>query len=93
MICGLVLGKPIGIVGFSWLAARFRIVALPESVGWRQIVGVGMLGGIGFTMSLFIANLAFGASDALETAKVGILAASLVSGVAGALILLKKVPA
>jgi NhaA family Na+:H+ antiporter len=49
-----------------------------------------MLGGIGFTMSLFIANLAFGTSPALETAKIGILAASLVSGVAGALILLRK---
>jgi NhaA family Na+:H+ antiporter len=49
-----------------------------------------MLGGIGFTMSLFIANLAFGASPALETAKVGILAASLVSGVVGALVLLQK---
>jgi NhaA family Na+:H+ antiporter len=93
VICGLALGKPIGITVFSWLATRSRIAALPESVGWRQIIGVGMLGGIGFTMSLFIAGLAFGASSALETAKVGILGASLVSGVAGALILLKKVRA
>jgi NhaA family Na+:H+ antiporter len=90
VICGLVLGKPIGIVAFSWLATRFRFAVLPARVGWRQIVGVGMLGGIGFTMSLFIANLAFGASSALETAKVGILVASFVSGVAGALILLRK---
>lgn len=90
LIGGLVFGKPIGIVGFSWLANRFRLAALPESVGWRQIMGVGMLGGIGFTMSLFIANLAFGAGSALETAKVGILVASVASGVAGALILLKN---
>src|SRR5436305_5026453 len=58
IICGLFLGKPIGIVSFSWIAARLGVAALPENVGWRQIVGVGMLGGIGFTMSLFIANLA-----------------------------------
>jgi NhaA family Na+:H+ antiporter len=90
VVCGLALGKPIGIAAFSWLAVRSRLAALPEGVGWRQIVGVGMLGGIGFTMSLFIANLAFGASPALETAKVGILAGSLVSGVAGALVLLRK---
>jgi len=90
VICGLVLGKPIGIVGFSWLATRTGIAAMPVRVGWRQILGVGMLGGIGFTMSLFIANLAFGPTPGLETAKIGILAASVVSGVAGAIVLLKR---
>src|SRR5450432_3963577 len=60
VICGLVLGKPIGIVLFSWLATRSRIATMLDGISWRQIVGVGMLGGIGFTMSLFIANLAFG---------------------------------
>jgi NhaA family Na+:H+ antiporter len=61
-----------------------------DGIGWRQIVGVGMLGGIGFTMSLFIANLAFGEAPVLETAKVGILVASVVSGIAGAIVLVKR---
>src|SRR6267378_3711774 len=60
VICGLVIGKPIGIVLFSWLAIRTRLAGMLDGIGWCQIVGVGMLGGIGFTMSLFIANLAFG---------------------------------
>ena len=90
VICGLVLGKPLGVVGFSWLAIRSRFGAMPEEAGWRQLIGVGMLAGIGFTMSLFIANLAFGADSVLETAKVGILVASVVSGIAGVLMLLKR---
>jgi Na+:H+ antiporter, NhaA family len=90
VICGLALGKPIGVVGFSWVAIRSRFGAMPEEVTWRQVCGVGMLAGIGFTMSLFIANLAFGADSVLETAKVGILAASVISGVAGTLLLLKR---
>src|SRR6266478_3738760 len=90
VICGLVIGKPIGIVLFSWLATRSRLATMLDGIGWRQIVGVGMLGGIGFTMSLFIANLAFGEAPALETAKVGILVASVVSGIAGAIVLVKR---
>ena len=90
VICGLVIGKPIGIVLFSWLATRTRLAAMLDGIGWRQIVGVGMLGGIGFTMSLFIANLAFGEAPALETAKVGILVASVVSGIAGVIVLVKR---
>jgi len=90
VICGLALGKPIGIVGFSWLAIRLRFASLPGGVAWRQIVGVGVLAGIGFTMSLFIADLAFGSTNELETAKVGILAASVAAGSTGMLILVKK---
>jgi Na+:H+ antiporter, NhaA family len=88
VICGLVVGKPVGILLFSWLATRSRLAAMLEGIGWRQIAGVGMLAGFGFTMSLFIAHLAFGEMPALETAKVGILAASVFSGLAGALFLL-----
>jgi NhaA family Na+:H+ antiporter len=91
VICGLVLGKPIGIVLFSWLATRSRVAAMLDGISWRQIAGVGLLGGIGFTMSLFIANLAFGDTPALDIAKVSILAASIISGVAGAAILLRRV--
>ena len=90
VICGLVIGKPIGIVLFSWLTIRTRLAGMLDDIGWCQIVGVGMLGGIGFTMSLFIANLAFGEAPALETAKVGILLASVVSGIAGAIVLVKR---
>ncbi len=89
IICGLMLGKPIGIVALSWLGTRSGVASLPTGVTWRQILGVGMLGGIGFTMSLFVANLAFGATDTLEIAKVGILAASIISGIAGAVVLSK----
>jgi len=87
VICGLVLGKPIGIVLFSWLATRCGIATMLDGISWRQIVGVGLLGGIGFTMSLFIANLAFGDAPALETAKVAILAASVLAGAVGTVVL------
>ena len=87
VICGLVLGKPVGIVLFSWVATRSRVAAMLDGISWRHILGVGMLGGIGFTMSLFIANLAFGKTPALETAKMGILVASLVSALGGAVFL------
>lgn len=90
VICGLVLGKPIGIVLFSWLATQSRLATMLTGISWRQIVGVGLLGGIGFTMSLFVANLAFGDTVALELAKVGILAASIISGIAGAIVLLRR---
>ena len=93
VICGLALGKPIGIVLFSWGVTRRNFSSLPTGVRWRQILGAGALGGIGFTMSLFVADLAFGPTSQLEAAKIGILVASLVSGVTGALILLKKVSA
>ena len=92
VICGLVLGKPVGIVLFSWLATRIGVATMLEGISWRQILGVGMLGGIGFTMSLFIAHLAFGETPALQTAKAGILAASVVSAMAGAIVLASRVP-
>jgi NhaA family Na+:H+ antiporter len=90
VICGLVFGKPIGIVLFSWLATRSRMAVMLDGISWRQILGTGMLGGIGFTMSLFVGNLAFGDTLGLELAKVGILAASFVSGLGGAIVLLKR---
>jgi NhaA family Na+:H+ antiporter len=88
VICGLVFGKPIGIVLFSWLATQSRLATMLAGITWRQIVGVGLLGGIGFTMSLFVANLAFGDALGLELAKVGILVASVVAGIAGVIVLL-----
>jgi NhaA family Na+:H+ antiporter len=87
IIAGLVLGKQIGITLASWLAVKLRLAELPAGVNWRQIYATGWLAGIGFTMSLFIAELAFGASANLEAAKVGILGASLVAGITGFVLL------
>lgn len=87
---GLIVGKPLGIFAFSWLAVRFRLADLPFGANWRQVAGVGALGGIGFTMALFIAALAFGEGDKLEVVKIGILAGSLVAGITGWLLLRVK---
>ncbi|MFN2400421.1 MAG: Na+/H+ antiporter NhaA [Gemmatimonadaceae bacterium] len=80
---GLLLGKPLGITALSWLSVRRGMAALPGAVRWRELHGVSWLGGIGFTMSLFIANLAFGTTNLLDSAKIGILLASLAAGVVG----------
>jgi NhaA family Na+:H+ antiporter len=82
-IMGLMLGKPLGITGFSWLAVRAGIASLPAGVNWRMLAGAGVLGGIGFTMALFIAGLAFADAALLDAAKVGVLTASAVTGVVG----------
>ncbi len=90
VICGLVLGKPLGIVSFAWLAVRTRLAVLPQGVNWRQVLGIGMLAGIGFTMSLFIASLAFANNTEVETSKIGIIAASILAGVGGTLVIFKR---
>jgi NhaA family Na+:H+ antiporter len=90
IMLGLVVGKPLGLIGLSWLLVRLGVTVLPEGVRWAHIVGVGCLAGLGFTMSLFIATLGFGESELLEAAKLGILGASLISGVLG-FILLRRV--
>lgn len=84
---GLVAGKVLGIFVASWLAVRSRRAALPVGVDWNKVFGVSWLGGIGFTMSLFVATLAFGSGPLLDSAKVGILAGSLVAGATGAALL------
>jgi NhaA family Na+:H+ antiporter len=83
VMLGLVVGKPIGITLFSWLAVRLGLATLPAQTSWRALHGVSWLGGIGFTMSLFIAGLAFSDANLLDSAKVGILGASMVAGIAG----------
>ena len=87
VVVGLVLGKQLGITLFAWLAVRSGLAIMPTNVTWRHIYGISWLGGIGFTMSLFIAILAFGGSPLLAIAKVGILIASLIAGAGGWLIL------
>jgi NhaA family Na+:H+ antiporter len=78
---GLVVGKLVGIVSFSWLAVRVGLAALPTGVDWRGVTVVGLVGGIGFTMALFIAGLALPPGPMLETAKLAILCGSLVAAV------------
>ncbi len=87
---GLLIGKPVGIFTFSWAAVKLGLCDLPQNVRWRQIFGIGILGGIGFTMSLFITNLAFHTPRLIADAKVGIFAASLVAGIAGYLLLARE---
>jgi NhaA family Na+:H+ antiporter len=88
ILLGLVVGKQAGIFLFSWLAVKLGWAGLPAGVNWRNLHGAAILGGIGFTMSLFIANLAFGPGTILDGAKMGILLASAVSAVLGTAFLL-----
>jgi NhaA family Na+:H+ antiporter len=87
VIAGLVLGKLVGVSLASWLAVRSGWAQLPDGVTWPQIVGVGLLAGVGFTMSLFVGELAFAEEALRDAAKVGILAASLTAGAVGYLVL------
>ncbi|HUY81355.1 MAG TPA: Na+/H+ antiporter NhaA [Acidobacteriaceae bacterium] len=89
---GLLLGKPLGILTACWLTVKLGITRLPKSVTWRQIAGVAVLAGIGFTVSLFIAGLAFEDQAHLDAAKAAVLIASLVAGVAGYLLLRRVMP-
>ncbi|TGD71748.1 Na+/H+ antiporter NhaA [Mangrovimicrobium sediminis] len=84
VVCGLLLGKPLGIAGFTWLAVVLGVAKLPSGLGMRHIFGVGLIGGIGFTMSIFIADLGFsGNAEHLLAAKTGILLASALAGFGG----------
>ena len=91
VVAGLVLGKPLGITVFSWLAVRSGIAQLPAGVNWRSLLGAGCLGGIGFTMSLFIASLALEGTP-LDAGKIGILAGSTISAALGLGLLLASLP-
>jgi Na+:H+ antiporter, NhaA family len=90
IILGLVVGKPVGIVGASWLAVRFCVATKPAEYSWRQLCGAGALAGIGFTMSLFIAGEAFPNPPDFAAAKIAIFTASLIAGVIGTAILWPK---
>ncbi|MBW6401391.1 Na+/H+ antiporter NhaA [Roseomonas sp. HJA6] len=82
VVIGFSLGKPLGILAFAWLAVRSGAAVRPKALGWGVLAGGGMLAGVGFTMALFIAELAF--EDALlEAAKLGILVASVISAAGG----------
>lgn len=87
IVLALVIGKAVGIVGAAWAAVRFRLAIKPDEYSWRQLCGAGALGGIGFTMSLFIAREAFSVEADFAAAKIAIFIASLIAGVLGTAIL------
>ncbi|WP_159467016.1 Na+/H+ antiporter NhaA [Dyadobacter sp. 3J3] len=87
IVTGLIVGKFVGVLLFTWLMVRFKISELPQSATWRHITGVAALAGVGFTMSLFITGLAFNSDEMVDQAKYGILIASVFAGCAGIIIL------
>lgn len=93
VFCGLVLGKPIGIMLFSFITVKTRIASLPEFVTWRHMLGASVLGGVGFTMAIFVANLAYADALLITEAKLSILVASTVAGVIGFVLLLLQAKA
>jgi NhaA family Na+:H+ antiporter len=95
IVAGLLLGKPLGIFLFSWLGARLGLCSLSPDIRWKNILGVGFLGGIGFTMSIFITLLAFDNLEVINDLKIAIMLASLLAGTIGFIFLrtsLKIVP-
>jgi NhaA family Na+:H+ antiporter len=83
VLFGLVIGKQVGVMASVWLAVRTHVATLPPSVSWPQLYGASWLAGVGFTMSLFIAELALGDTPLLANAKLGVLSASLIAGSVG----------
>lgn len=92
IMAGLLIGKPLGILLFSYLATRLKISTLPEDIKWSYLVGAGILAGIGFTMSIFITLLAFNDPAVVNLSKMSVLLASLLAGLAGFLWLKSTLP-
>ena len=89
VVLGLLVGKPIGIVGFTYLAQKLNIIKKPDDLGWDEVIAVGFLGGIGFTMSIFITQLAFLDQSMIDAVKLGIFFASFIAGIIGVILILK----
>ncbi len=87
VFCGLVFGKPIGIMLFSFITVKTKIASLPEFVTWKHMLGAAVLGGVGFTMAIFVANLAYADATLVTEAKLSILVASTVAGIIGFVLL------
>lgn len=90
VMLGLLVGKPVGIMLMSALSVKLKAASLPQGVTWMHMLGAGILGGVGFTMAIFVANLAYADAAHIATAKMGILLASLAAGVIGFLFLLAQ---
>ena len=84
---GLVAGKAVGVTGFAWLVVKLGWGRLPSGIGWQHMIGTATLAGIGFTVALFIAELAFTDDTIIDLAKIGIFTGSILAGVLGYLIL------
>ncbi len=93
VIVGLIIAKPIGITLFAWIAVRTGLAIKPRAITWTQLASVAVLGGIGFTVSLFVTELAFAAGPNADDARIGILLGSLAAGAAGYLVLRRTLPA
>ncbi len=89
VVFGLVIGKPIGIFGFTYLATKLNIIKKPDNISWNEVIAVGFLGGIGFTMSIFITHLAFLDEEIIAAVKLGVFAASFIAAVIGVLLILR----
>jgi NhaA family Na+:H+ antiporter len=89
IILGLFVGKQLGIFAFSFFAVKMKLASLPEGVNWKNLYGAGILAGIGFTMSLFIAGLAFSDPALIDLSKIGVLTGSLLAGIVGYVFLRK----
>ena len=89
VVFGLLIGKPIGIFGFTYLATKLNIIKKPDNISWSEVIAVGFLGGIGFTMSIFITHLAFLDESIIAAVKLGVFAASFVAAVIGVLLILR----
>lgn len=89
IVFGLLIGKPVGIFGFTYLACKLKLVDKPNDICWSEIIAVGFIAGIGFTMSIFITQLAFIDAEMVSAAKMGIFIASFIAGVIGVLLILR----
>ncbi|WP_037940655.1 Na+/H+ antiporter NhaA [Sulfurospirillum arcachonense] len=87
VISGLLIGKPIGIIFFTYVASKLQLISKPDNLSWAEVVAVGFLGGIGFTMSIFITSLAFSDESLIAAVKLGIFAASFLAAVFGVLLI------
>lgn len=87
VLTGLVVGKLLGVVAFTWLAVRLGVGRLPDRTTWSHVVGIGATAGIGFTVALFVAGLSFDDAELLRSAKLGVLAASVAAGILGFVLL------
>ena len=88
VVLGLIIGKPIGIIGFTYLAQKLHLIKKPDNLGWDEIIAVGFLGGIGFTMSIFITQLAFIDETIIDAVKLGIFFASFIAGIISVILIL-----
>jgi len=89
---GLLIGKQVGIVGFAFVAVKAGIATLPDGIGWRKLHGLSLLAAIGFTMSLFIGNLAFADAATVDAVKLGVLAGSVIAAITGFVLLKSALP-